>query len=86
MKQFIVALSLVGLLSTGAFAAQPNTYQVTGPITAITSDTITVQKGKEQWQIARTPDTKVTGDLKVGSKVTIEYRMTATTITTKKSK
>jgi hypothetical protein len=31
------------------------------------------------WEIARAADTKVKGDLKVGAKVTIEYRMTATT-------
>jgi hypothetical protein len=29
---------------------------------------IAVQKGKDRWEIARGPDTKVTGDLKVGSK------------------
>jgi len=36
--------------------------------------------------IARTADTKVTGDLKVGEKVTVEYSMTATTIEVKAAK
>ncbi|HNT43323.1 MAG TPA: hypothetical protein PKN85_02620 [Syntrophorhabdaceae bacterium] len=47
------------------------------------SDTITVQKGKEKWEIARDPSTKVTGDVKVGSKVTIEYTIKAATIEVK---
>jgi hypothetical protein len=46
-------------------------------------DVIVVQKGKEKWEIARVPDTKVKGDLKVGAKVTIEYRMTAATVEAK---
>jgi hypothetical protein len=41
---------------------------------------IAVQKGKDRWEIARDPSTKVTGNLKVGDKVTIEYRMIATSV------
>jgi len=66
------------LAATPAFAAD-KTYQVTGPVLEVTDSAITVQKGKEKWQIARTKDTKVTGDIKVGAKVTITYTMTATT-------
>jgi ribosomal 50S subunit-recycling heat shock protein len=46
-------------------------------------DLITVQKGSEKWEIAKDAATKVTGDLKVGSKVTIEYTMKAATIEVK---
>jgi hypothetical protein len=46
----------------------------------VTDASVTVQKGKEKWQLARNKDTKVTGDLKVGAKVTIMYTMTATSI------
>ena len=49
----------------------------------VTDASITVQKGKEKWQLARTKDTKVTGDLKVGAKVTIMYTMTATSVEAK---
>jgi hypothetical protein len=42
-----------------------------------------LQKGDEKWELARTPDTKVTGALKVGSKVTISCTMTAKAITVK---
>lgn len=71
------------LLAVPARAAAPRTYQVTGPVVSLTDDTIVVQKGPDKWEIARGPDTKVTGDLKVGSKVTIEYRMSAASIDVK---
>ena len=61
-------------------------YQVTGPVLEVTDTKIVVEKGKEKWEIARTPDTKVTGDLKVGSKVTIEYSMTAKSVEVKADK
>jgi len=60
------------------------TYQVTGPVLSVDANMIVVQKGNDKWQIARDAGTKVTGDLKVGSKVTIEYRMTATSVEVKK--
>jgi hypothetical protein len=79
-----VALVLALAFTAGpAFAALPKTYQVTGPVLEVRDDVIVVMKGKEKWEIARTPETKVTGELKVGAKVTIEYRMTATTIEVK---
>jgi len=64
----------------------PKTYQVTGPITALTDEIITVQKGKDLWEIGRAKDAKVTGELKVGEKVTVEYRMTAASIEVKAAK
>jgi hypothetical protein len=70
------------LLATPAFAAD-KTYQVTGPVLEVTDTTITVQKGKEKWQLARSKDTKTAGEVKVGDKVTITYTMTATAIETK---
>ena len=65
------------LLAAGAQAAT-KTYQVTGPVLEVTDAMIVVQKGQERWEIARDASTKVTGELKVGAKVTIEYRMSAT--------
>ena len=83
MKQItLVALIMVVLVSL-ALAAAPKTYQVTGPILELKEDRIVVEKDKEKWEIARDKETKVKGDLKVGSKVTIEYRMTATSIEAK---
>src|SRR3954469_4150996 len=81
----LLAVLSTGLLlgSTSAMAAGAKTYQVTGPVLEVTDTMITVQKGKETWQIDRTKDTKVTGELKVGGKVTIMYRMTAESIEAK---
>lgn len=80
------AIALTPGLTGSAFAAAPNTYQVTGPVLEVRDDVIVVQKGKEKWEIARTGDTKITGDLKVGAKVTIEYRMSATSVEVKAGK
>jgi len=84
-KTLLFACALV-LVATFALAGPPNTYQVTGPVLELKDDVIAVQKGQDKWEIARGKDTKVTGDLKVGSKVTIEYRMTATAIEVKDAK
>ena len=65
-------------------AAEAKTYQVTGPVLELTPTIITVQKGDEKWQIARDKDTKVSGDLKVGAKVTIHYQMVAKDVEVKK--
>jgi cytochrome c1 len=79
-----VCVLVAGLLAAPVLAAAAKTYQVTGPVLELTSDMIVVQKGaKERWEIARDATTKVTGDLKVGAKVTIEYRMSATSIEVK---
>ncbi|MGA3326129.1 MAG: hypothetical protein ABSF45_16790 [Terriglobia bacterium] len=83
MKRTAMLFSLYLLTSLMVFAAGPKTYQVTGPILDINGDVITVQKGTEKWELAIDKTTKTTGDLKVGSKVTIEYQMKATTITVK---
>jgi hypothetical protein len=81
MKKFLrVVLPVALLLLTPAVAFA---YQVTGPVLEVTDTKIVVQKGKDKWEIARDASTKVTGDLKVGSKVTIEYKMTATSVEVK---
>ncbi len=83
MKKLLMVAGLVLLFSSLVFAAGPKTYQVTGPILEIKDDMITVQKGNDKWEIAKDASTKVTGDLKVGTKVTIEYTMKAATIEAK---
>jgi len=84
MKLIATLVAATLLMSSVAFAGMPKTYQVTGPVLEVKPDMVTIQKGKEKWEIARDKDTKVTGDLKVGSKVTIQYRMKAASIETKK--
>lgn len=86
MKKVLILTCLIFFVATVAFAAGPKTYQVTGPVLEMTADMIAVQKGKDRWEIARDAATKVTGDLKVGSKVTIEYTMKAAAVEVKKAK
>jgi len=67
-------------------AGSTKEYQVTGPVLEMNDTMIAVQKGKDRWEIARDGSTKVNGDVKVGSKVTIMYTMTATTVEAKEGK
>ena len=83
MKSVFMMIGALLICSSLVFAAGPKTYQATGPVLEMKSDTITIQKGNEKWEIAKDAATKITGDLKVGSKVTIEYTMKATTIEVK---
>ena len=72
--------------ATPTLAADNKTYQVTGPVVETSADSITVLKGKDNWQIAKDAGTKITGDPKKGDKVTIYYRMIATDIELKPAK
>ena len=79
-------LLTVAITVPGAARAEATkTYQVTGPVLDVSDSTITVQKGKEKWQLARDKETKSAGDVKVGDKVTIEYTMSAKNIESKGS-
>jgi hypothetical protein len=82
----IAALALaISLLSiSAAYAEASNLYQVTGVILSMTDATITVQKGSEKWELARDKATNVRGGtLKVGQKVTVNYRMYAVSVEVK---
>jgi hypothetical protein len=79
-------MSVLFVFTFLAAAFALDTYQVTGPVLEVKDSSITVQKGKEKWEIARDKDTQVSGDLKVGSKVTIKYQMKATGIEVKEEK
>jgi hypothetical protein len=80
----LAAVSLA--LSSAAFAASTKDYQVTGPILEVNDSMIAVQKGKDRWEIARDSNTKASGEMKVGEKVTVHYTMTATSIEAKAEK
>ncbi|CAN5676692.1 hypothetical protein BH09PLA1_BH09PLA1_35460 [soil metagenome] len=83
----VFALCLIFLTSASTFAAAKK-YQVTGKVIELTDKMIVVQtiKGDERWEIERSTDMKVEGELKVGAKVTIEYRMVAQNVEVKKDK
>ena len=84
MNKAVSLLAAAGLLlSNAAFAAGAKDYQVTGPVLEVTDSMIAVQKGKDRWEVARDANTKASGDIKVGDKVTVHYTMTATSIEAK---
>jgi hypothetical protein len=85
LKRTMSMFAAVLLLASVAIAAGPKDYQVTGPVLDVSDDVITVQKGSEKWEIGRNKDTKINGDLKKGSKVTIQYKMNATSVDVKDS-
>jgi hypothetical protein len=68
------------LFAAPAFAASPDSFQVTGVVKEANADTITVMKGTERFEIARGGDATA---VNVGDKVTIHYKMTATKIEVK---
>jgi hypothetical protein len=86
MKKILIFACAFLFVAAVAFAAGPKTYQVTGPVLEVNANTIVVKKGNDKWEINRDAATKVTGDLKVGSKVTIEYTMKAVSIEVKDAK
>lgn len=86
MKKILILTCAIFFVASVAFAAGPKTYRVTGPVLQVTADVIVVEKGKDKWEIARDGATKVTGDLKVGSRVTIEYTMKAAAVAVKEAK
>jgi len=83
MRLAAALTGIVLLAATTAFAGGTKSYQVTGPVLELKDDMIVVQKGSEKWEVARDKDTKITGDLKVGSKVTVMYTMKAAAIDAK---
>jgi len=85
----MVSASLVLATSLSAMplvAASPDKYQVTGQVVEVTDSMIVVMKGKERFEMARDASTKVNGDLKVGSKITAQYKITATSVEVKADK
>jgi RNase P/RNase MRP subunit p29 len=82
MKRVITSIFFANVVAVNVYAA--DTYQVTGPVVSVTDKTIVVQKDHEKWEIAKDQATNVKGgEIKVGSKVTIKYKMTATSIEVK---
>jgi hypothetical protein len=87
MKSSLISLVVAGSLALSSLGlAAGKTYQVTGPVLEVNDSMTAVQKGKDRWEIARDSNTKVTGELKVGAKVTITYTMSATDVEVKADK
>jgi len=79
-KWFALVIAAQLLSSSSAFAETTKAYQVTGPVLEVDANKIVVLKGSERWEVARDANTKMKNEPKVGDKVTIHYRMTATSV------
>jgi len=86
--RFVLAVvAVAGCFFAGrSFAASPDKYQVTGEVAEVSDTMIVVMKGKERFEIARDAGTKVEGNLAKGSKVTVKYKITATSVEVKPEK
>jgi len=84
MKRIIIVLGILVLVAALAYARPPKSdYQWTGTVVEADGDHLVVQKGDEKWEFAYDKDTKVTGTLKAGAKVTVKYLMKATSVEAK---
>src|ERR1700687_5318840 len=87
VRFIIAAIAVAGFIWVApSFAASPDKYQVTGEVVEVSDSMIVVMKGKERFEVARDAGTKVEGPLAKGSKVTIKYKMTATSVEVKADK
>jgi hypothetical protein len=87
MKTVRMLVAVLVAASASAAAA----YQVTGPVDSVSDTSIVVvqEKGKnkgEKFELTRDAGTKVSGDLKKGAKVTVEYTLTAKSVEVKAEK
>jgi hypothetical protein len=80
-RWLVLFLSFALIAPLSAQAAKK--YQVTGKVLELTDKMIVVQKDDEKWELERSSDLKVEGDLKVGAKVTIHYHMIADSVDNK---
>jgi hypothetical protein len=84
MKRLLVVIGVILIVAALAYARAPKSdYQWTGTLLETDGDHLVVQKGNEKWEFLQDKDTKVTGDLKAGSKVEVKYVMKAVSIEVK---
>jgi hypothetical protein len=78
----LFAVVTAALTLTAYAAAAAKSYQFTGVVKTVEGGTFTVQKSaSETWEFSTDASTK--GTPKVGDKVTVQYRMIATSIDSK---
>ena len=81
LRTLLLAVLATVILATAIFAAA-RTYQFTGTVKSVEGEIFTVEKSAtETWSFSTDASTK--GRPKVGDKVTVYYRMIATTIESK---
>lgn len=85
MKKLLGILTAAALAASSSLALAKDHYQVTGPVVDVKDNLIVVKKGSDNWEIQRDRDTKA-GDIKKGDRVTIKYKMIATSVEAKDNK
>ena len=83
MKKVMLLISVIFLMTAVAYAAQDGIRKATGELVKITAESVVIKRGKGEMVITRDPSTNVAGNLKVGEKVTVEYKMIATSVAVK---
>jgi len=86
MKASTILAITFALLGFATPSHAGTSYQATGPVLEVTDTKIVIQKDTEKWEFARSADTKVTGELKVGSRITVQYTMSAASVEVKAEK
>jgi len=88
MKRILVLAVVLAayLCAAGSAQAAMKSYQVTGPVLEVTPTMIAVQKGKDRWELERDAASGIPADIKVGDKVTLQYKMTVTSCEVKGAK
>jgi hypothetical protein len=78
----IAAAAARPFLGPAAIAARAGAYQVTGQVAEVRHSAIVVVKGKESFEIERSPEIRATGAgaVKAGDEAAVRYRMTAASI------
>lgn len=85
-SMILAGLAACQLLWAQAVFAAAKLYQVSGPIVEVSDKLIVIQKGDARWELDRDANTVIAGELKVGQKVTVYYRMQATKVESKGTK
>ena len=81
LRTLLITVLVTITLAVGGFAAV-KTYQFTGTVKSVDGDTFTVEKSAtDTWSFSTDASTK--GRPNVGDKVTVYYKMIATTIESK---
>ena len=77
-------LTAAMFMVTAATLASAKDYQVTGKVLEVSDTKVLVEKADgEKWEVNRDKDTQGGEKVKVGDKVTIKYKMFATSVEVK---
>jgi hypothetical protein len=80
----VLAVAATMFIAGFFVSAAVKKYQVTGKVLEVNDTMIAVEKDGDRWELERNKETKITGgDVKVDTKVTIQYRMIATNVEVK---